>query len=133
MMKAQDVKFTLDDGTTYTYMLARTEEGKAWKVDRVFTQPPSIIKYQIEMTIAIGGDRARRSGALQLRRVKQVIEDLEVLIDETADITLTGLDDIDYYVSIDPKGLKLDVRSDESNRDCEYNVTLLCWGFYKED
>lgn len=131
-LKSSDVKFTLSNGNVYNFMLARTSEGKkAWNVSRLYTKPPSLIKHQIDITITAREDEMTSTAVRQLKRVREILDEVDVMMSETENLTLHGLDNIDYPASLDSKGMKLETVIHEQERDPEYQITLLVWGLYE--
>jgi len=130
MMRAYDVLFEIADGTKYGFVLASDNGKKAWEVTRLFKAPPTLIKQSIQMTITASEDDITASGARQLKRMSAILSDLEVLMTENDDITLTGLDNEKYLVLLDKNGLKTQTLIHEKNKEPEYQVSLLCWGLY---
>jgi len=131
-LKAHDIRFVLNNGTTYDFMLARTNDGKkAWNVERLFTRPPSMIKQRIDLTITAREDEITSSAARQLKRVKEILEEIDAMMVGTDTIKLTGLDNVQYPIVIDAKGSQLETVIHEQERDPEYQVTLLIWGIYE--
>ena len=129
-MRAYDVLFEIADGTKYGFVLATNKGKKLWEVTRLFKAPPTLIKHSIQMTITASEDDITASGARQLKRMSAILSDLEVLMTENDDITLTGLDNEKYLVLLDKNGLKTQTLIHEKNKEPEYQVSLLCWGLY---
>jgi len=129
-MRAYDVSFEISAGTKYGFVLAVAAGRKAWEVTRLYTKPPTLIKQRIDMVITASEDDITASGARQLRRMAKILADLEVLMTETDNITLTGLDNESYQVLLDKEGLTIKTLIHEKSKEPEYQVSLLCWGLY---
>jgi hypothetical protein len=129
-MKPYDVTFILTNGTKYDFMLAKSGEKKLWEVQRMYTIAPSLIKQKINMTVTAREDEMSLSGIRQLKRVAEILSNLDAMIDETENITLHGFDSIDYPVVIDKEGIRANTVIHEGERDPEYQVQVICWGVY---
>lgn len=130
-MRTYDIEFQLDDGSSYGFMLAKSDGKKAWAVNRIFRPPPSMIKQQIDIVITAQEDEISASAIRQLKRMKDILADLEKIMASTGDITLTGLDNLEYPILIDKSGLKINTLIHEKEREPEYQVTVLLWGLYE--
>ena len=126
-----EVKFTLS-GTDYEFMLAVDTNGrKQWQVQQLFTQPPSLLKNKIDMTIkAAPSMREGDNVPITDKDIETVLGELRILIDGDT-ITLTGFDGETYYVTLDPKSTNAQSVVDESGRITEYNIDISCWDLYQ--
>jgi len=90
-----------------------------------------MIKQRIDLTITAREDEITSSAARQLKRVKEILEEIDAMMVGTDTIKLTGLDNVQYPIVIDAKGSQLETVIHEQERDPEYQVTLLIWGIYE--
>lgn len=130
-MKVYDIAFQLEDGTEYGFMLARVDGKKAWAVNREFHPPPSMIKQRINLVITAREDEILASAVRQLKRMEEILSDLEKIMASEGSIVLTGLDNQKYPVLIDKAGLQINTLIHEKQREPEYQVSLLLWGLYE--
>ena len=79
-MRTYDIEFQLDDGSSYGFMLAKSDGKKAWAVNRIFRPPPSMIKQQIDIVITAQEDEISASAIRQLKRMKDILADLEKIM-----------------------------------------------------
>jgi len=131
MAKTHDISFQLSDGTEYGFMLARADGKKAWAVNRVFRPPPSLVKQRVDIVITAREDEIAASAVRQLKRMEEILADLEKIMASTGNIVLTGLDNLKYPVLIDQAGLQINTLIHEKQREPEYQVAILCWGLYE--
>ena len=132
MAKTGDVEFNYNANatTTYNYMLAlNADNQKAWQVQQIYTQPPSLIKNQIDMTIKAGpkmrlSDGTSNSAVMDITNVKT---QLRSLADSTTEIALNGYDDQSYNVLFDPAATRIVSKFDETGRIVEYDINLKCY------
>jgi len=133
-MTQHDVLFRINTGdhkgTTYRYILAVENGAKMWGTTPLFRPPPSMIKEKIVMVIAIREKNISRGGAVELRMVQQIIDELSIIADET-DVTLQGLDYQERPILIDHEGFALTTIVNEAMRSPEYRVAVTCWGLYE--
>jgi len=131
-----DILFTVNTGdhkgSRYGYTLVMQQGVKAWSVTPLFRPAPSMIKERIEMMIVARGKNIPGSGAVELRGVSEIIDELSIIADET-DVTLKGLDKKERPILIDKDGFSLTSTANEQGRSPEYRITLTCWGLYSVD
>jgi hypothetical protein len=133
-LKTHDIVFTINDGVNkgkdYGFTLARAEGRKAWKVTTLFNPPPSMVKQRIEITITAREDNIPLTGVRELKRINEIVDDLNAIFEQTTPVTLVGLDRQTYSVLVDKEGPQLTNILQEKEREPEYQVVLLCWGIY---
>ena len=104
MKRAQDIKFIINSGDhkgeQYGFTLAEVDGKKAWTSIRLFYPPPSIVKDKIEMAITAREKNVSLSGAVELRLVNKIIEQLNTIFEETTPVTLIGFDKQQYPVLV---------------------------------
>ena len=129
MAKTGDVMFTYDT-TEINYMLAVDANGrKAWQVQHLFTQPPSLIKNKIDMTIKAAPKMRRVDGTvITTRTIDAIMAELQTLTNRKINITLNGLDAQFFNVLLDPKATRVLSVADETGRKVEYDIDISCWG-----
>jgi hypothetical protein len=114
-------------GDVYRYTLV-TDGKKLWEVTPKFKPAPSMIKEQIDMTIAVRDYNIPNSGATELRAASKIIEELSLIA--RADAKMTGLDNITRDIKIDQDGFTITSSVTEKGKDAEYGVKVRCWGLY---
>lgn len=133
MAKTHDISFELESGDNYGFMLARDSDGKkAWNPNREFHSPPSMIKQRIEIVITAKEDEISASAVRQLKRMEEILSDLEKIMASTGNIVLTGLDNQRYPILIDKSGLRINTLIHEKSREPEYQVAILLWGLKRK-
>lgn len=130
IVRTHDINFQLNDGSDFGFMLAKSKGEKAWNVTRVFRSPPSMVKQEIHIVITAREDEMSASAVRQLKRMEEILEDLEKIMAWTGGITLVGLDDLSYKILIDKSGLRIKTLLHEQEREPEYQVEILIWGLY---
>jgi len=131
MSRHYDINFKLDNGKEYGFMLARKDGKKAWNCNYQFFAPPDLRKYRIDITVTAREDDITATGVRQLKRVEEIISDMDKIMAETTAMTLTGLDGRDYSVLVDKSGILINTIIHEKAREPEYQVSLLLWGLYE--
>ena len=130
---SHDVTFTINagdhKGDKYKYTLASKDGAKMWSVTPQFRPCPSMIKEKIEMVIEAREGNIPQSGAVELRLVQKIVDELSIIAKET-DVTLTGLDLQDRPVMIDEEGFNIAAVANEKTRSPEYQITVRCWGLH---
>ena len=133
MAKTGDVEFNYNANasTTYQYMIAtRKDTGeKLFEVRPKFTQPPSLIKNEIFMTIKAGpkirlADGTSNSAVMDITNVAAQIR---TLADSTTEIALNAYGNLTYKVLFDKDAAQITPEFDETGRIAFYNVALHCW------
>jgi len=131
-MFSHDVQFTVNSGDyqgrIYRYSLATKNGVKQWNVIPLFEPPPSVIKEKIEMTIMAQERNIPRSGALELATVNKILDEIRTIAQDTA--TLMGIDGKDRLVQVDENGYLLESGVNETTREPEYLISLVCWTIY---
>jgi len=128
-MTQYDITFELDNGKSYGFMLARDKDGgKAWDPKREWWAPPSMIKQRINIVITAREDEMSASAVRQLKRIEEILADLETIMAYTGKKVLVGLDKLRYPIRIDKSGLQISTIIHEKGREPEYQVAILCWG-----
>ena len=126
--KTGDVQFQWNS-VDYDFMLALNSDGqKAWQVKQLHTQPPSLAKNEVAMTIKAGAklrlaDGTSNSAIMDIANVKTK---LRILVDATTEITLNGYDDQTYKVLFMPEATRIMSKLDETRRLPEYDIDLMC-------
>jgi hypothetical protein len=132
MAKTGDVEFNYNANTTttYQYMLALNDNGrKAWAVQQLFTQPPSLIKNQIDLTV-LAAPKVRLADATSnsaTQDIANVETQLRTLINSTSEIKLNGYNNIVYNVLFDKVGSQIESVFDETGRIANYRIQLRCY------
>ena len=85
---------------------------------------------KIDMSIVAREANIPRTGAVELRMVGKIIDELSDIAGET-DITLTGLDSRERSVLIDSDGFSLTTTVNEEGRSAEFRIDVTCWGLHK--
>ena len=132
MAKTGDVEFNWNSSaaTTYQYMLSlNSDNQKAWQVQQLYTQPPSLIKNDVTMTIKAApkirlADGSSNSAVMDIANVKT---QLRTLADSATEISLNGYDDQTYKVMFDPTATRIRAKFDETGRIAEYDIDLRCY------
>ena len=134
-MRRNDVEFLVNtgdyQGDVYKFTLATVNGKKAWNRTRLFYPPPSMIKERIDMIIEARELNIPRSGAIELKIVDEILDQLTHMANETEASTLTGLDGQDRKVQIDRNGFNVENVVNETTKEPEYRVNLTCWGLYE--
>lgn len=134
MSSQYDVQFRVNagdyKGTVYRYTLASKGGAKIWEVNPKFRPAPTMIKEEIKMVIVAREKNIPRSGAVELRMVNQIIDELSIIADET-NVTLTGLDHQERPILIDREGFSVTSTADEKTLAPEFRITVTCWGLHK--
>jgi len=135
-MRAHDIKFTMNsgehNGEQYGFTLAEVDGKKAWKARKKWYSPPSMIAYEINATVTAREKNIPLSGAVELKQVNKILEDLNVIFGETEKpVTLLGFDKREYPILVDKSGITTEAIIHEKEREPEYQVSLLCWGLYE--
>lgn len=134
-MKAHDIEFTLNGGPhkgdTYRFTLARVNKPKAWQVTRLYRPAPSMVKERIEMAIACREQNIALSGVTELAQANKILDDLEIISDETTPVTLKGPDNRPREVIMDKGGFALTPTFSESGKEMEYRVNVICWRLFE--
>ena len=129
MAKTGDVLFT-HNSTEYNYMLAlNADKQKAWQVTQFYTNPPSLIKNQIDLTIKAGPNLRLADGTTTSTNmdIATVQSDLRTLTDSTTEITLDGYDGQTYNVLFDPTATRITAVFDDTRRIPQYDIGLRCY------
>lgn len=128
-----DILFTIGSGDykgkRYGFILAMRNGEKQWGVTPLFMPPPSIIKEEIEMLLMAQEMNIPRSGAMELKAVNKVLDQLRIIA-KADSVTLRGLDLQERPVRIDENGFSVACITNETNREPEYMVKLTVWGMY---
>lgn len=134
-MRGSDVQFTVNSGKakgkSYGYTLATEGGRKLWTVNPTFLQPPSMYNEIIEMSIFAGSYNVGLTGAVELREVGKILNELRAIGDASEPTTLIGLDGVERIVRIPRDGYQQVTTLKEAKRDSEYHIKLTCWGMYK--
>ena len=134
-MRAQDIKFKINDGPhkgeEYGFTLATVDGKKAWEDIKLFIPPPSLIKEQINIVVTAREGNMPLSGAIELKQVKRIIEQLLIIFDEITPVTMIGFDKQERLVRVDKQGPVMVPVIHEREKDPEYRVSLTCWGLYE--
>lgn len=132
MQKTHDISFQLENGSEYGFMLAKINDKKAWNPKREFHSPPSMIKERIDIVITAKEDEITASGIRQLKRMEEILSNLEKIMAYKGNMVLTGLDNKRYPIRIDKSGLRTNTLIHEKSREPEYQVSILCWGLKRK-
>ena len=134
-MRSHDVSFQLNSGdkkgTTYRFTLDDVNRQKAWIVTRIYRPPPSMMRERIEMVISCRQQNIPLSGAVELAQANKILDQLEIISDETTTVTLKGPDNRDREVVVDKGGFNLYPTFSESGKDLEYRVSIVCWRLFE--
>lgn len=132
MSKTADVEFNYNANasTTYQYMLAlNADKQKAWQVEQIYTQPPSLIKNEITMTIKAAPKVRLADGTSNstTRTIANIKAELRILTDSKTEIVLDGYDGQTYNVMFDQTATRIRAKFDETGRITEYDIDLRCY------
>ena len=134
-LKSHDVEFKMKSGDhvgeKYPFTLAKSSNLKMWRVVRLRFPAPKMTKERIEMGIAVRGQDISLSGAVDLVRANEVMDQLDIIAKETTPVTLIGLDNKERDVRVDIGGYSLETVAGEKWKDAEYVVRLTCWSVYE--
>ena len=129
-----DIEIRINDGDyqgkVYKHTLALDKGAKMWSVTPLFKPCPSMIKERIEMTLVAREANIPLSGAVELRMVNQIMEELSSMAEQT-NVTLTGLDYQERPILIDQDGFSMTTAVNETGRSPEYRITVVAWGLYE--
>ena len=132
MAKTGDVQmnYNANASTTYQYMLSlNSENQKAWQVQQLFTQPPSLLKNELTMTIKAGPKLRLADGSANsaVMDIANVMTQLRILTDSKTEINVNGYDNRTYKVLFDQTATRVRARFDETGRIAEYDIDLKCY------
>lgn len=127
-MKPFDVTFNFDS-KSYGYMLARVNGRKAWQVERIYTLPPSLIKYKITLMINAREDQLNRVGVKQSKQLEEILQEIEQIV-LASNVILDGYDEMEYNILVDQAGMQTSAVIEEQTRKPEHHIALTCWGLY---
>lgn len=134
MMRQSDIEFIVNSGDNkgkkYGFTLAIKDGEKQWAITPLFQPAPSIIKEKIEMILTTREANIPLSGAMELKAVGKILEQLRSIALETTASTLVGFDNKERLVQIDENGYSVASTILEPNREPEYLVNLSVWGLY---
>lgn len=131
-----DVEFRVNSGDLqgqkYRYVLASKNGAKMWSVTPLFSPAPSMYRDRIEMSITAGEHNVDTSGAVELRKVKELLDELRDIAEESSEepVTMTGLDREKRLVRIDQSGFSVTSTIKEQGKPAEYIINFPCWGMY---
>lgn len=134
-MKAHDISFTINSGDhkgeKYGFTLMGINNRKAWEVTRLSYSPPSMVKEKIKMVLAVREQNIPLSGAVELKQVNKILDQLETIADASKAVTLKGIDNEERPVRVDRSGFSVEPVVYETGKDPEYGVNLIVWGLYE--
>jgi len=133
-MRQDDVEFIINAGESkgkrYRFTLAAKDGEKQWSVTPRFEPAPSIIKEKVEMVLTAREGNIPVSGAVELKLISKLLEQLRAISLEITPSTLIGLDKIERSVQVDEDGYTLVSTIREANKEPEYLINLTCWSLY---
>lgn len=132
-MRASDLEFQINSGEhkgkRYGFTLLAKNGEKQWAITPRYEPPPSIIKEEIMMVLMAQEKNIPRSGALELKAVNKILDQLRNIASATS-VTLRGFDQQERLVLVDENGFSIVCLNDEKTKEPEYTVNLTCWGLY---
>ena len=134
-MKAHDIKFVMNSGDhqgdEYGFTLATVDGRKAWDAVRIFPQPPSLIKEEIDLVLTAREGNIPLSGARELKIVDRILDQLETISLETDLVTLHGIDGVERSVRVGRNGRRVIPVVHETGKEPEYHISVKCWSLYE--
>jgi len=134
--QAAEVEFTvLEEGQTtepFRFTLARDSKGNPdWNVAPVNAPPPSLKKHMVALTVRVAGGEPMANGVVDDTPTDVLLDRLDVLASQKADVKLIGYDGRTYYVRVDPTSMKSVIIEGKSAADRVHGVTMTCWSVYR--
>ena len=133
MAKTGDVQFiNVTANVNYDYMLVETPgTGKRWRLQQLFTIPPSLIKSKVDMTILAAPSMRQANGdVISNRTINTVLTELRTLTDKLTVTELNGLDNQTYKTLLDNTATAVRSVKDETGRIVQYEIDLSLWDLY---
>lgn len=134
-MRAHDIKFVMNSGEhqgdEYGFTLATVDGRKAWDAVRIFPLPPSLIKERIDLILTAREGNIPLSGAMELKVVDRILDQLETISWETDPVKLHGIDGQERSVRVGREGRAVIPVVHESGKEPEYRISVTCWSLYE--
>ena len=98
-------------------------------MQQLFTQPPSLLKNELTMTIKAGPKLRLADGSANsaVMDIANVMTQLRTLTDSKTEINVNGYDNRTYKVLFDQTATRVRARFDETGRIAEYDIDLKCY------
>lgn len=133
-MRSNDISFTMNSGDysgqIYKFTLASQDGGKMWSVNRIFEPAPSMYKEEINIGISLREKNIPLSGAKELKFPSTLIDQLEIVANESTYITMVGLDGVSRDVRIDSSGFSIEPIVNEKNKTSELVAKMKLWSMH---